>query len=66
MSIKVNGKDMPVADGTTILALLTEKGLDPETVVVEKNGDIIPGESFGAITLISGDELEILSFVGGG
>lgn len=37
-----------------------------ELVAVERNGQIVPRTEFGAAVLTDGDELEIVSFVGGG
>lgn len=66
MIVVVNGKEMDVASGTTVAELLAEKGIKPETVVVERNGDILPGAEFASATLADGDHLEVLRFVGGG
>ena len=37
-----------------------------ELVAVERNGQIVPRAEFGAAVLTDSDELEIVSFVGGG
>ena len=37
-----------------------------ELVAVECNGQIVPRAEFGTVVLKDGDELEIVSFVGGG
>ena len=66
MEITVNGKSIALDEPTTILMLLTSRELNPERVVVERNGDIVPGDAFGSTELIAGDKLEILRFVGGG
>jgi len=66
MTVIINGRDTTWPTPTTILDLLRNKELDPATVVVEKNGVIIPGEDFGGTQLADGDHLEILRFVGGG
>lgn len=66
MHIIINGQDMEQPEGTTLLELLQAKGLDPATVVVERNRDIVPGEAFATTELADGDTLELLRFVGGG
>lgn len=66
MTITLNGQSTPCADGSSILSLLTEHGLAPETVVVELNRTIIPGENYASTTLADGDHVEVLRFVGGG
>ena len=62
----VNGTETELAEGTTVLAYLESQGLPQDVVVVELNGDILPGESFGKAALAQGDTVEILRFVGGG
>ncbi|AAS96568.1 sulfur carrier protein ThiS [Nitratidesulfovibrio vulgaris] len=66
MTIVVNGHEVACEDGVTLLALLGRQGLDPRTVVVERNGTIVKAEAFGDMGLEQGDTLEILHFVGGG
>lgn len=66
MQIVVNGKDTDVPQGATVLDLITEHGLDPDVVVVERNLDIVPGDAFADTALIAGDRIELLQFVGGG
>ncbi len=66
MEISVNGKTISVEESTTVLMLLASRELDPEKVVVERNGDIVPGDSFDRTELTAGDKLEVLRFVGGG
>jgi len=66
MVVVLNGKEVNVTEGMTILALLESKDVSPQVVVVERNGDIVPGENFGTTSLNDGDHLEVLRFVGGG
>lgn len=66
MKIIVNGTDLDTPEGGTVLSLLESKKLEPSTVVVEKNGDIVPGDQFATTRLGENDKLEILRFVGGG
>lgn len=66
MTITVNGKSENLEKKMSILDLLTLKGLDPNTVVVEYNADIVKKEEWGNIILKENDTLEVLRFVGGG
>ena len=66
MRIRVNGGDVTIGEGSTLGRYLTLSGLDPATVVVEKNGVIVPGANFATEPLEEGDSLEVLHFVGGG
>ncbi len=66
MQITVNGQDINITEGTDLITLLTWEKLDPNVVVIELNGQILPAETFANTTLKQGDTLEILHFVGGG
>jgi sulfur carrier protein len=46
--------------------LITGKGLIPERVVIEVNLEIIPRERWPSISVREDDQIEIVSFVGGG
>lgn len=66
MKVVVNGNAADLPEGTTLLALLEAREIAPDTVVVERNKDIVVSESFGDVVLQDGDHLEVLRFVGGG
>jgi len=65
MKIKINGEDREVADGATILALLADAKLKPQSVAVEVNKRLVRTEKYDQ-PLKAGDEVEIVTFVGGG
>ncbi len=65
MTVKVNGKDRDVTDGTTVLALIEQHHLTPQKVAVELNRRLIRTEKYDTV-LKAGDEIEIVTFVGGG
>jgi len=65
-TILLNGEPRPFAEGTTVAALVTELGLLPQQVAVEKNREIVPRGAHAQELLRDGDHLEIVTFVGGG
>ncbi len=65
MSITINGEPRTVAAGT-IADLVAALGLPIAKVAVERNREIVPRSTLGAVMLVDGDELEIVHFVGGG
>jgi sulfur carrier protein len=65
MKITVNGMERQVAQGQTVLSLLAEAKLTPERVAVEVNKRLIRTERYGE-QLRDGDQIEIVTFVGGG
>ena len=66
MIVKINGKKKEIESEISILNFLKSKEVDPKKVVIELNKEIIKTENYNKIVLKSNDEMEILSFVGGG
>ena len=66
MRIWVNGKELQIDEGSTVLDLLQRRGIRPEVVVVELNDRIIPRERYGEVSLKEGDRLELVYYMGGG
>lgn len=66
MTIKTNGEDRQIESGASLLNLLEALDLDPQTVVVELNRTIVRRAAFADTPLNSGDEVELVHFVGGG
>jgi len=66
VKILVNGEPRDVAAGTTIAQLLETLRLDPRTLAVELNLDVIPRGRHAECGLHDGDRLEIVTLVGGG
>ena len=65
MALTVNGIPEPCPEGT-IGDYLRRRGLEGQRMVVEHNRIVVPVERWDAVMLADGDQLEILSFVGGG
>ncbi len=65
VNIKVNGQDRDVPDGTTIAQLIEQHNLTPQKVAIELNRRLIRSEKYET-ALKSRDEVEIVTFVGGG
>jgi len=66
LSISVNGQHRRVPAGMTIAQLAAELGLVPEKVAVERNLEIVPRSTLAQVEIRDGDDLEIVTFVGGG
>ena len=66
LRIVVNGDQRQVPGPATLLDLLAQLGLDPRTVVVELNREIVRRPRLGATSLAEGDSVELVHFVGGG
>lgn len=62
----VNGKEIELKSSIKLAEFLAAHNYRAELVAVERNGQIVPRAEFSAVVLQEGDELEIVSFVGGG
>lgn len=66
LAITVNGEPRRVPAPATMADLLRHLNLDPRTVVVELNRQIIRRPQLADTTLAEGDTVELVHFVGGG
>ena len=66
ISIRVNGEHRRIFAGSTFADLARELGLEPLKVAVERNLEIVPRSTLAETPVIDGDEIEIVTFVGGG
>lgn len=66
VNIFLNGEDREVPDEATIAQLLAVLELRSEQVAVEVNADLVPRDQHAAYVLNPGDELELVTLVGGG
>jgi thiamine biosynthesis protein ThiS len=65
MNIKLNGEARQVGDATTIRQLVQQFNLTPEKVAIELNRRLVRSDRYDQ-PLTEGDEVEIVTFVGGG
>ncbi len=63
--VKINGTLLDIA-GKTVAEYLAENDYDLKRIAVEQNGNIVPKIKYSDTVLNDGDELEVVSFVGGG
>lgn len=66
ITIRLNGDARAVNAPMSVAALVSEIGLDPTRVAVERNLEIVPKSLYAETLLADGDALEIVHFVGGG
>ena len=66
MRVRINGEEQELEGGTTVSALVERLGLRPERVAVERNRLVVRRAEWSTTAVEAGDELEILTFVGGG
>jgi thiamine biosynthesis protein ThiS len=66
VEVTINGEPRRVPAPATLLQVLEHLGLDPRTVVVELNRDIVRRPRLGETDVADGDTIELVHFVGGG
>jgi len=68
MKLKINGKAEVIDEAPLTVVRLLEivKVENPEMVSVQRNGEFVKREDFGATHLQDGDEVDFLYFMGGG
>jgi len=66
MEISVNGESRNVPGDATVAWLIADLNLQPRFVAVERNRELVPRTEHAACVLKSGDEIEIVTLVGGG
>lgn len=65
MTVTVNGEARDLPDGETVRALVARYNFAPEKVAIELNRRLVRSSQYDT-PLKSGDEVEIVTFVGGG
>jgi len=65
-TVIVNGETRVLPGPATLLDLLRRLDLDPRSVVVEHNREIVRRPRLGETSLADGDVIELVHFVGGG
>ncbi|NQU17082.1 MAG: sulfur carrier protein ThiS [Candidatus Saganbacteria bacterium] len=66
MQITLNGEIIQIEDGIILLHYLKSKKINPATVAVELNQDVIDKKNYPNVIIKDGDKLEIVKFMGGG
>ena len=66
IQVSVNGEAVQVPAGTSLGDLLRKLELDRARVAVEHNRRVVPRAEHAGLLLNHGDQLEIVTFVGGG
>lgn len=66
ITLQVNGKQIELEGPTPLVGYIEHLGVDPRTVAVEHNGEILERAAFESTVLRDGDKVEIVRMVGGG
>jgi len=66
MKLQINGEARDFPAPLTLSALVEQLGMKPDRVAIELNRAIVSRAQWAKTTLVEGDRLEIVQFVGGG
>ena len=66
IAVVINGQRREVNQGTTVRGLVEELGFGDQRVAVERNREVVPRAQHATTMLADGDQLEVVTFVGGG
>lgn len=66
MIITVNGQEEEIRENTTLMEYILDKGLEPGTIIVEYNRQVVKQDSYSNIRINESDKIEVLRLVGGG
>lgn len=66
VSVRVNGEVKAFEREPTVCDVLREIGVASNAVAVEVNREVVPRREHPSRRLRDGDEMEVLTFVGGG
>lgn len=66
MKITLNGQEKEVDDALTLTQLIEHVSVNNKRVIAEINGAIIKKEAWNDTIIHNGDNIELVTFVGGG
>ena len=66
MNITINGKERTVEQPCSVHELLAQCGLDRSPCAVEVNAQLVPKRNHAEHALQDGDQVEVVTLVGGG
>lgn len=66
IQISVNGRDVEIAASMSVEQLLDTVDVPPNYLAVEVNGDVVPREEYTTQMVAAGDNVEVVTLVGGG
>lgn len=66
MRIQFNGEPRELPDGATVADLVRSAVANARYVAVERNGEVVPRERHATTPVYEGDQIEVVTLVGGG
>jgi len=66
VTVQLNGKPVGLPDGSSVADLLRKLEAATDSIAVERNRQIVRRRDFDTVFLVEGDQLELVTLVGGG
>ena len=66
MKIMLNGQKKEFSENSTLFTVIQDFAPDNPRIIAEVNGNIVKNPSWNDIQINESDEIELISFVGGG
>lgn len=66
VTLTVNGKTVELERDTPLPDFLAGRGINPRTIAVARNGEVIERGTYETVVLRAGDVIEIVRMIGGG
>ena len=66
MKLAINGEERTVQEGITLAELIEQLALGTKYIGVERNKEVVSFRNYAETILADGDNLEIVTLVGGG
>lgn len=66
MKIRINAEERDVPEGASVADVVETLSLNPKFIAVEVNLELIPRGEHASTKLSAGDQLEVVTLVGGG
>jgi sulfur carrier protein len=64
--ITVNGRNVELNESMTVEQMLDRVEVPPNYLAVEVNAEVVPREEYTAHVIQNGDQIELVTLVGGG
>jgi thiazole synthase len=66
LTVTINGETHQLNGSVNLTEFVTQMGLDPAKIAVERNLEVVPRSQYKETAVTDGDRLEIVHFIGGG
>lgn len=66
MQITLNGEPYSLPQEVNVSGFVRELQLNPTQVAIERNLEIVPRSLYDDVVIVEGDNIEIVTFIGGG